>query len=315
LPKLVALPLWQRNLGILLLSALPPTTAKRRSGYPRRSQPPRRHHHRRQALHLLHLAHIAQKAVLYPLIDDDGITITRGYPLDPAPANASTIPTTPAFGSTTATSTASISGITPTPSSRKTAPRWAPFSTPKSSPQKAARSRRVSRRVSLDRRNNKPILNQTTRYIFTRRNHARVIDQLVTLKALDRAVFNDDKEGLLGMRVARWLESPDEKGGVFMDANGNPTKVDATAPIRPAPNPATGVYTSPAKASGRRSLGNPRPLVRSHRPHRRHRQHRHHRPPKEPGYPTYWHARGYGLFAANPLGNEADRFAAEYSVE
>ena len=26
--------------------------------------------------------------------------------------------------------------------------------------------------------------------------------------------------------------------------------------------------------------------------------------PKNPGYPTYWHARGYGLFAANPLGQE-----------
>ena len=24
--------------------------------------------------------------------------------------------------------------------------------------------------------------------------------------------------------------------------------------------------------------------------------------PKNPGYPTTWHARGYGLFAANPLG-------------
>ena len=24
--------------------------------------------------------------------------------------------------------------------------------------------------------------------------------------------------------------------------------------------------------------------------------------PGNPGYPTYWHARGYGLFAANPLG-------------
>ena len=24
--------------------------------------------------------------------------------------------------------------------------------------------------------------------------------------------------------------------------------------------------------------------------------------PKNPAYPTYWHARGYGLFAANPLG-------------
>ena len=27
--------------------------------------------------------------------------------------------------------------------------------------------------------------------------------------------------------------------------------------------------------------------------------------PGNPGYPTYWHARGYGLFAANPLGQAA----------
>ena len=26
--------------------------------------------------------------------------------------------------------------------------------------------------------------------------------------------------------------------------------------------------------------------------------------PKNPGYPTYWHARGYGLFAANTLGQK-----------
>ena len=26
--------------------------------------------------------------------------------------------------------------------------------------------------------------------------------------------------------------------------------------------------------------------------------------PKNPGYPTYWHARGYGLFSANPLGQK-----------
>jgi hypothetical protein len=26
--------------------------------------------------------------------------------------------------------------------------------------------------------------------------------------------------------------------------------------------------------------------------------------PKNPGFPTYWHARGYGLFAANPLGQK-----------
>lgn len=26
--------------------------------------------------------------------------------------------------------------------------------------------------------------------------------------------------------------------------------------------------------------------------------------PSNVGYPTYWHARGYGLFAANPLGRK-----------
>jgi hypothetical protein len=26
--------------------------------------------------------------------------------------------------------------------------------------------------------------------------------------------------------------------------------------------------------------------------------------PSNPGYPTYWHARGYGLFALNPLGQK-----------
>jgi hypothetical protein len=157
----------------------------------------------------------------------------------------------------------------------------------------------------------KPILNETTRYIFARRDHARVIDQVITLKALDHAVFNDDKEGLLGMRVARWLESPEEKGGVFMDANGNPTKVDS-APANSS-TPATGVYLTSENVQG--------PAVWSTRgrwciltgntggktvtiaiiDH-----------PKNPNYPTYWHARGYGLFAANPLGQHIfDPKAAE----
>ena len=26
--------------------------------------------------------------------------------------------------------------------------------------------------------------------------------------------------------------------------------------------------------------------------------------PKNPNYPTFWHARGYGLFALNPLGEK-----------
>ena len=90
---------------------------------------------------------------------------------------------------------------------------------------------------------NTDILEQTTRYIFARRDHARVVDLVITLKALDQAVFSDNKEGLLGMRVARWLESPEEKGGVFMDANGNPTQVDAAPIAAGIANPATGVLS------------------------------------------------------------------------
>jgi Methane oxygenase PmoA len=88
----------------------------------------------------------------------------------------------------------------------------------------------------------------------------------VTLAALDHVIFKDDREGPLGMRVASWLESPEEKGGIFMDANGKPTKVDAA--------PSEGKTVTIAMIDE----------------------------PRNPGYPTYWHARGYGLFAANPLG-------------
>jgi len=161
----------------------------------------------------------------------------------------------------------------------------------------------------------KDILKDTTAYVFLKRKGARVIDQTVVLEALDKAVFNDDKEGLLGIRVASWLESPEEKGGVFMDANGKPTKVDAV------PNStATGVYETSEGLKG--------PAVWSTRG--RWCSLTGHDPaghtvtvgildePKNPGYPTYWHARGYGLFAANPLGasvfdTKAPKFS--YTIE
>jgi hypothetical protein len=148
---------------------------------------------------------------------------------------------------------------------------------------------------------NKQLLNQTARYIFERRGDARVIDQVITLKALDRAVFNDDKEGMLGMRVARWLESPDEKGGIFMDANGNPTKVDAVPTS--AANPATGVYLTSEGVKGPAVWGTRGrwcTLTGSNGSHTVTIAIIDH--PGNPGYPTYWHARGYGLFAANPMG-------------
>jgi hypothetical protein len=142
------------------------------------------------------------------------------------------------------------------------------------------------------------ILDQKTRYIFSQQGNQRTIDAIITLHALDKVVFHDDKEGMLGMRVARWLESPDEKGGIFTDANGKPTQVAAST----SPG-ATGVYlTSEGKRGGEvwSTRGRWCSLTGSTEGHTVTIAIFDH--PGNPNYPTYWHARGYGLFAANPLG-------------
>ncbi len=145
------------------------------------------------------------------------------------------------------------------------------------------------------------ILKERTRFIFRGAANFRSIDRITTLQALsEKVVFLDDKEGVLGMRVARVLEAPSDKPEVFTDASGRPTtvaKLDNTG--------VNGVYlTSEGKkgeaAWGTRGhwcnlsgqLGN-EPVTITILDH-----------PANPGFPTFWHARGYGLFAANPLGQK-----------
>ena len=121
---------------------------------------------------------------------------------------------------------------------------------------------------------------------------------VTTLHALDRVVFHDDKEGLLGIRVARWLESANEKGGTFTDANGRATEVPASN----TPG-ATGVYLTSEGKQGDQAWGTRGrwcALTGNTDGHEVTIAIFDH--PGNPNYPTYWHARGYGLFAANPLG-------------
>jgi len=242
-----------------------------------------------------------KKPVLYPLIDDEGITVTRGYPLEPRPDERVDHPHHAGLWF----NYGNVNGFDFWNNSDAIKPEDRPKMGT------VVHSKIVSTKSGADRGElvveatwitgeNKPLLQQTTRYVFLHRSHARVIDQIVTIKALDRAVFKDDKEGLLGMRVARWLESPEEKGGTFMDANGRPTQV-AAAPT--GPNPATGIYLTSEGVKGTAAWGTRGrwcALTGSTGDHTVTIAIFDH--PKNPGYPTYWHARGYGLFAANPLG-------------
>jgi hypothetical protein len=148
----------------------------------------------------------------------------------------------------------------------------------------------------------KVLLNEHTHFVFRGGSSYRSVDRIATLTALDEKVsFPDEKDGMLGLRVIRALEIPSDKPEVFADASGHPTtvaKLDNTG--------VNGTYlTSEAKkgddAWGTRGrwcnlsgMVGGEPVTITILDH-----------PENPGFPTYWHARGYGLFAANPLGQKA----------
>lgn len=242
-----------------------------------------------------------KKPVLYPLITDEGITVTRGYPLAPRPHERVDHPHHAGlwfnYGNVNGFDFWNNSdAIKPENRSKMGTILETKVVSTKSG---ADQGELVVDSVWVTGKGDR-ILDQTTRYVFSRRPHERVIDQIISLKALDRAIFNDDKEGALGMRVASWLESPDEKGGVFLDSSGRPTKVTAADN-----SDATGVYLTSEGVKGG-AVWSTRGRWCSLTGHTAGEAHTvtvaildH---PLNPGYPTYWHARGYGLFAANPLG-------------
>jgi len=158
--------------------------------------------------------------------------------------------------------------------------------------------------VSLDWVNNEGevLLTEKTTFIFSGKKDQRTIDRIATLTAPNGEVkLTDNKEGMLGLRTARELEHPSTKPEIFTDASGKATDV-------PTMNNegVTGMYLSSEGKTGDDVWGTRGDWVSltgkikdedvsvailDF--------------PSNPGYPTYWHARGYGLFAANPLGQKA----------
>jgi Methane oxygenase PmoA len=146
------------------------------------------------------------------------------------------------------------------------------------------------------------LLTETTTFVFSGDANSRTIDRITTLTAQKgKVTFKDNKEGVLGIRVSRELEMPADKPEVFTDAQGNPTKVAVLNNEGVTGNFLTSEGKTGNDAWGTRGKWctmygekNGEPVSISIIDH-----------PANPGYPTYWHARGYGLFAANTLGQEA----------
>lgn len=158
--------------------------------------------------------------------------------------------------------------------------------------------------VTSDWKDNKgnTLLVEKTTYIFSGDKNSRIIDHISTLTAENgKVTITDNKEGMFAIRVDRAFEMPSNESLIFTDEKGNPTTVKATDNTG-----VTGMYVSSSGLKGDKVWGtrNDWVLLSGTRDnvlttfgifdH-----------PKNPGYPAYAHARGYGLFSVNNLGQNA----------
>ncbi len=243
-----------------------------------------------------------KKPVLYPLRTEKGTLVTRGSPLQPRPGERVDHPHHAGLW----LNYGNVNGIDFWNNSDAIKPEnVGKMGTIHHRKILAARSGadRGELEVEMDWMlpDGKAILRETTQFIFKGGAKYRSVDRITTLQALnDKVTFSDDKEGLLGLRVARALEAPSNKPEIFADASGRPTtvaKMDNTG--------VNGAYLSSEGKKGDAVWGTrgrwciltgsveKEPVTIAILDH-----------PKNPGFPTYWHARGYGLFAANPLGQK-----------
>jgi hypothetical protein len=130
----------------------------------------------------------------------------------------------------------------------------------------------------------KVVLIEDRRMIFHSGGPNRVIDFDFTLTAQTVVKFGDAKDGVFGMRVASGLEEPNPKSipepkrtGLMTNAEGLKTEAECWGK-RSAWMDDSGIVDG--QAVGIAIFDNP----------------------ANPRFPTYWHARGYGLFGNNIFG-------------
>lgn len=250
-----------------------------------------------------------KKPILYPLRTVNGTIITRGFPLEPRPGERVDHPHHIGLWF----NYGDVNGLDFWNNSDAIPPERA-------DEMGTIRHRKIKRIKSGERRgelevtmdwlkpDETPILREETRFIFHAGSNMRAIDRITKLTSFDERVdFNDNKEGMIAVRVTRALEHPTNKPIIVTDANGKAT----TVPVMDNED-VSGQYHSSEGITGTDVWGKRATWVMlsgvvegdsvtlaifDH--------------PKNIGYPTYWHARGYGLFSANPLGQKIFSNGAE----
>ncbi len=249
-----------------------------------------------------HYSDTLEKPFLYPLNTISGIALTRGFPIDPQPGERVDHPHHVGLWM----NYGDVNGLDfwnnsyAVPASRKDRYGTIKHSQIIAMEEIDDEARLVVAMDWLDPEGN-TLLEEQTIFGFRCEGETCYITRSSTLRALEDTVFlKDNKEGFLGIRVAKELEHKIDKPAILIGENGNPTTekvIHHTGVsgqyLSSEGMEGTEVWGTRArwmKLDGKKDRKNVALVILDH--------------PQNPGYPTYWHARGYGLFAANPLGQK-----------
>lgn len=244
-----------------------------------------------------------RKPFLFPIKTVDGITVTRGWPIDPKAGERTDHPHHNGMWM----NYESVNGldfwnnstaIEPAKRNMYGAIRHDQLIAKKAEGNKAS----LTTTANWLHSDGHVLMKENTTHVFTVKGNDFFIERTTTLTANNEdVVFKDVKDGFFAIRVARELEMPSTQAGVFTDAYGNKTTV-----ARMMNNEVvTGNYISSEGKQGDSVWGaKGRWCMLQGKKGSKDITIGIFDDPSNVGYPSYWHARGYGLFAVNPLGRK-----------
>jgi len=241
-----------------------------------------------------------EKPVLYPIYASSGTMVTRGFPLKPRVGDPTDHPHHIGlwFNHENVNGLDFWNNSYAIPAEKKKNYGW--IKTDKILQTTSGNTGVLSYHAKWTDQQNNVLMEETTTFEFSGSGNQRIIDRSTVLKADTLVKLNDAKDGVLGLRVAHELQIPTTEDKKFTDDKGIVTVVKGSAD-----NIASGNYlTSEGKQGndawstrgvwcklyGKMGKDSVTISIIDH--------------PQNPNYPTFWHARGYGLFAANPLGEK-----------
>ncbi len=244
----------------------------------------------------------SRKPILFPVNTLDGITVTRGYPFKMIAGERTDHPHHTGIW----LNYESVNGLDFWNNSSAIAvEKRNQYGTiiHQRTISKKIKSKKASLTVAANwvRPDKKNLLIEKTTFNFSVQGNSFIIDRITEWTATDTVVFfKDVKDGMFAIRVARELELPSKEATNFVDSKGNVTTVRNSDSAG-----VTGMYYSSEGLKGDSVWGTKgkwamltgkkdgKDITIGMIDH-----------PSNIGYPAYWHARGYGLFAINPLGRK-----------